>query len=492
MKTQYIITALFMIMLSLITGPNAKGDLRNNSSSSITIIDKASLHSFLKTSPADNITSLSVSGTLNTTEWDELCGKIVTMPSINSLSLDNNQLIHLPINLNELDQLQTLTISANPDIDYTEVIAQLKEMKGLRHLQLEVFTIFDLPESLPLHHLESILINNTDEYISADSSSAAEPVEYSFCTFSGNRKVQVRYIAQAGLIDHEEHAQLRKVFPEIPDDGIRLTKLMHKQYKNVKPPITGVDVPSVKYSINSNIENTLIYSSGTRLRIPANAFQFPDGRPVTGEVQFSYREFRDPLDILVSGIPMSYDSAGVSGTFESAGMFELNAFANGSPLVLAPEKKIDVNFVTTSKDTSFSFYAYNDSTANWDYQSKPKPVDEQSKIGFKPLSGAYLTYCSALSLARTPDYTLFDDRFESPAYLYTANLDSTYRRARYYFGRGNHTARTMSLVRLTNVRKLRDGTIIFRIHGNYHSHPELAAYSNVWFASSENITRGEF
>lgn len=51
-------------------------------------------------------------------------------------------------------------------------------------------------------------------------------------------------------------------------------------------------------------------------------------------VKITYREFADPIDFFVSGIPMEYDSAGRKYNFESSGMCEINAYKDDIAVLL--------------------------------------------------------------------------------------------------------------------------------------------------------------
>ncbi len=117
-------------------------------------------------------------------------------------------------------------------------------------------------------------------------------------------------------------------------------------------------------SLNPTIPNRLNLKTGTEIIIPENAFVTKDGKVVKGEVDFSVEEFKNATDIFLSGLPMTYDSAGVSYTFASAGMMELRAYSKGEELDLAPDKQLEIK-MTSEQEGNFNLYSLDDSTGAW-------------------------------------------------------------------------------------------------------------------------------
>jgi hypothetical protein len=136
----------------------------------------------------------------------------------------------------------------------------------------------------------------------------------------------------------------------------------------IQPPIAALDVPSDSFVLLNTKDTTLVYSTGTTIGIPAGAFTDESGNDVTGEVKINYREFHDPIDIMLAGIPMNYDSGGVQFQLESAGMFEISAFQNGKQLKLKSGKNISVNMVShTNNEIDYNIYYLDTVKKCWDY-----------------------------------------------------------------------------------------------------------------------------
>ena len=106
----------------------------------------------------------------------------------------------------------------------------------------------------------------------------------------------------------------------------------------IAPPIKGLNVHYTTYKVIAEKGATLDYKTGSKIIIPKNAFTDSNGNLLKGEVELRYREFHDAVDFFVSGIPMTYDSAGVKYQFESAGMVEVLAYQNGKQVNMAPKK----------------------------------------------------------------------------------------------------------------------------------------------------------
>lgn len=115
----------------------------------------------------------------------------------------------------------------------------------------------------------------------------------------------------------------------------------------------------IKKSVFVQKGGQIDYPSGTVISIPPNALVYADGSPVRGRAEILYTEFRDPVDIMFSGIPMTYDSAGTEYMMESGGMFDIQARQGDKEVFLAPGKQIDIDFVPTD-DQRYNFYQTND------------------------------------------------------------------------------------------------------------------------------------
>lgn len=116
---------------------------------------------------------------------------------------------------------------------------------------------------------------------------------------------------------------------------------------------------------------------GTRIHLPAKAFINKISKePIEGDVVLTFDEYHTQGEILASGIPMKYTTPeGNTVDFESAGMFDIRAFQDGTELELADGKEIEIELATDA-DGIFEFYAYDEGKQNWELkETECKPIE---------------------------------------------------------------------------------------------------------------------
>lgn len=135
------------------------------------------------------------------------------------------------------------------------------------------------------------------------------------------------------------------------------------------------------YEIDNSQKQEVKYSSGTVIHIEPNSVTYADGKPVTGNYNLEYREFRNPAEIALSGIPMTISENGEMMHFSSVGMYEIKAFQNGEELKL--KKPIEVDFNCTDVKQDVSFYQMN-KEGEW---KTIKPIDFGSESSAQATTG---------------------------------------------------------------------------------------------------------
>lgn len=151
----------------------------------------------------------------------------------------------------------------------------------------------------------------------------------------------------------------------------------------VVPPVPTADVPFETYTFQAEQGTKVAYKTGTQIEIPANALLDEKNKPVKGKVTLSYREFHDALDVLVSGIPMQYDSAGTKQSLQTAGMFDIRASQEGKNLRLAKGKEMHVRMASWQPDADYNFYSLDTIKRNWEYKTREKVEINQTKVAMK-------------------------------------------------------------------------------------------------------------
>lgn len=140
----------------------------------------------------------------------------------------------------------------------------------------------------------------------------------------------------------------------------------------IAPPLTDGDESFSNYTVIAELGDTIEHGNST-LIIPPNVLADEAGNLVTGEVEISYREFHDKIDVMLSGIPMAYDSAGTTYHFETGGMMEVRGYQNGKALSIVPDCEIQVQMSTrerTASEGKFNFYVLDEEKGEWGYLSK--------------------------------------------------------------------------------------------------------------------------
>lgn len=122
-----------------------------------------------------------------------------------------------------------------------------------------------------------------------------------------------------------------------------------------------------RFSFPAHRGDSILLPSGTQILVPANCFVTKAGKPVTGNVQLAFEEFLTAGSIIRSGINMTYDSAGLTYPFESAGMFRINAFQGQEALMIAANKSIEVALASPDSDRGFNAYYSTRDGSDWTY-----------------------------------------------------------------------------------------------------------------------------
>jgi len=190
-----------------------------------------------------------------------------------------------------------------------------------------------------------------------------------------------------------------------PADSLALAAFYKEEEAKpcINPPLAGCNVPYTIYKVFAEKGATLDFKTSSKIEIPKNAFADKNGKPLKGEVELRYREFHDAVDFFVSGIPMTYDSAGVKYQFESAGMMELLAYQNGEQVNMAPGKSVNIQLASDYKGTEYNLYELDTLKNNWSCLGKDKVVAEKAhsvkSIVAKVDSAKY-----PVTVKQTPEY----------------------------------------------------------------------------------------
>ena len=162
------------------------------------------------------------------------------------------------------------------------------------------------------------------------------------------------------------------------------TKISSNKYLHTNPPLPELDLLYQKFEIDPSQPNVLYSKYGAKIIIPANAFLDKEGKLINDKVQFYFREFYNPLDFYLAGIPMGYNDNGVEQVLESGGMVELIAKSERKELYVNPTNKIKVDLFSWTKSKDFNLYDLDKSNGKWVEKGKDSisssTVNEENKV----------------------------------------------------------------------------------------------------------------
>jgi len=157
-----------------------------------------------------------------------------------------------------------------------------------------------------------------------------------------------------------------------------------------KSTFEGIQLPEFVSKIDVTKRAKLETRTDAEISIPEDAFVDKNGNNVIGDVTIKYKEIKSPSDIIIENIDMTYDSAGVTYQFQTAGMFDLRAYAGNDEVFLKDGKNIEVSYVS-DKQGDYNVYYYDGD--NWNYQGISKDevplnsniLPKNSIISLKPV-----------------------------------------------------------------------------------------------------------
>jgi hypothetical protein len=141
----------------------------------------------------------------------------------------------------------------------------------------------------------------------------------------------------------------------------------------LQSPMPNLVPPPETKTVQAETGETLTYSSGSKVKIPAAAFVDKTGQPVKGAVEITYREFNDPVDMFLAGIPKELNK---HQDLRSTGMMEIKGFQNGEPVYLNRNKTLDIELqgkmAPDMKSDDLGVYVYSSQEDAWNYQAKDR------------------------------------------------------------------------------------------------------------------------
>jgi len=131
-----------------------------------------------------------------------------------------------------------------------------------------------------------------------------------------------------------------------------------KYTQGINPPLSKLDIPFENYTFEADSGIIINTGSGSQIRIKPSSLVNSKGEQAKGQVDIKFREFHDASSIFLAGIPMSTDS-NRSSFLQSAGMFELRAYANGEELNLSNGAFADIELAAYKNNKGYNLFHLN-------------------------------------------------------------------------------------------------------------------------------------
>ena len=128
--------------------------------------------------------------------------------------------------------------------------------------------------------------------------------------------------------------------------------------------------------------------SGTDITVPENAFVSRDGQPVTDPVTLTVREFLNPMETWLGGVPMNM---GDHHVLRSAGMMEIRGTTpDGGDVELAQGKSLQLDWYSVDPDTAYVSWVLDTASGTW------KETGERNAVTSRDLDAELRTAEAAL------------------------------------------------------------------------------------------------
>ena len=161
------------------------------------------------------------------------------------------------------------------------------------------------------------------------------------------------------------------------------TNIYQGNYRFVNPPIKNINVPYQYYVIEAEKGKIIYATTGSSVYFPPNAFVDKEGKVLKGEINIAFREFTNPFDFYIAGIPMNYDTLKASYTFESSGMCEINATKDSALVYVNPNSKPKISLISTNNSSAHNLYYLDTIQKKWVVKGKS---NIKNKTNHQPVS----------------------------------------------------------------------------------------------------------
>ncbi|NJO89077.1 MAG: hypothetical protein HC831_09050 [Chloroflexia bacterium] len=177
-------------------------------------------------------------------------------------------------------------------------------------------------------------------------------------------------------------------------------KVIEKPF--ISPPFPALNQGYTSFSFDAESGDTLLFTSGSRIIVPADIWVDSAGNKITGKINLKYREFSNAGDVFLAGIPLAYDTAGRRENLVTAGMFEIRSFKDSTELFIADNKSLTVQMASNETNADYNFYFLDEEakTGNILAQTHQRKILKFRKLKtpLQPCSQIYLFHLTKVIL----------------------------------------------------------------------------------------------
>lgn len=235
------------------------------------------------------------------------------------------------------------------------------------------------------------------------------------------------------------------------------------QTKNfIAEPYKKIKINYTAYKINNSKGGEINHPTSSKIKIPKNSFVDKNGKDVVGDVTIEYREFHDMGDVIISGIPMLYDSANIKRNFETAGMFDIKGSQNGQPVFIKSGQSLQVDLASHSDEKKFNQYYLDTVKKTWLYLKNDELAYVAPTIHKEVIGETQATNPLLKKLKNEIDVVI-PKKIDSVKIVYTKR------------------AETLPKAIEPNKINKPSGKQTFQLDADKKEYPELAAFDNILF-----------
>lgn len=167
---------------------------------------------------------------------------------------------------------------------------------------------------------------------------------------------------------HNEHVQNyheKKVVEETLKVNTEKIKFTEKTVI-AEQSASKIAVPQEQYTLKAEQGAIIKHQNGTTIHVPPAALVYKDGKPVKGQVNISFREMHDAVEVAASNVSMLLDTFNNNPRYlETVGMMEIEATQGTEKLYLQPNSHIEVRMPFSSMHTDYKVYNFDYSQKRW-------------------------------------------------------------------------------------------------------------------------------